>query len=451
MKITKSGEKSVTIPAHLPKRLAICYYGWDWFTSALPDEAYGDLDHSMRETKQRGFNCVRADMGLGLLYDWNGKRRGDIRFDARLSGANSNMQCVNARGGGVHNVWKRIMLLFELAEKHDLYIIGTSWLYQDFITEVADDHLRREIISVPHNERLMMLARQWNWLLDDLRERDLAHRLALVELVNEMDCTPCSVAEDHEGDPSFEEWLNGGPKPAAPETLRALAQEALALLVERHPGFLITVDLGITRNLPDMLPDNAQVADHHIYSDGVTQYAMKAARARPWLKDYSYETGPIIEGNEILQSLLKDDIMSWEEISQRGKNTKKLWQGIAWFYQNIDQEKYDAWCAAHYDECRERIEKSIEEGFLTAADFAHQRGLPLVVDEGYIFYPPLNSRFPMTRDGRWGEEIAVNKAIETGHWGIIPTGYFRPNTRLVWYDESQREWILDLNRRILDS
>ena len=447
MKTANSTEKSVTIPRHLPRRLAICYYGWDWFTSALPDEAYGNLDRAMRETKERGFNCIRAEMGLGLLYDWNGKRRGDVKFAARLPGANSNMHCVDGKGGGVHHVWERVMLLFNLAEKYDLYIIGTSWLYQDFITDIADDSLREELICVPYNRRLMMLARQWDWLLHDIEKRDLSHRLAFAELLNEMGHTRCSAAEDHEGTPTFEEWLNGGPRPAAPERLRQFARDALALLQERHPEILITVDIGTAQEFPSILPDNAPLADHHVYATpGVTHQMMKAARIRE-----APGPSPILEGNTFLQSLLKEDSVSWEEANRRSTQIRKYWRPILWFFQNIDEEKYDAWCTAHYDECRESTKRSMEDAFRTAADFAHQRGLPLVVDEGYLFPPPLNSRFVMTPDGRWGEETAVNAAIETGHWGIVPTCHFRPNTPIPWYDDSQCEWIRGLNRRILDS
>src|ERR1035437_2134569 len=128
----KDPERKTMIPKHLPRRLAICYYGWDWITSATPGEAYHDMDLAMRQTRERGFNCVRPDLGLGLLYDGRGNRRGPIKFRARFAGANGNMQCVNAKGGGVFDLHDRVMHLFGLAEKHDLYVIGTSWLYQDF-------------------------------------------------------------------------------------------------------------------------------------------------------------------------------------------------------------------------------------------------------------------------------------------------------------------------------
>jgi len=45
------------IPGHLPRRLAICYWGFDWITSGLPEEAYGDIEKTLTEklvTKMQG-------------------------------------------------------------------------------------------------------------------------------------------------------------------------------------------------------------------------------------------------------------------------------------------------------------------------------------------------------------------------------------------------------------
>lgn len=441
------------IPGHLPRRLAICYYGWDWITSALPDEAYGDLDRALRETRERGFNCIRPDMCLGLLYAPDGRRLGRIHFRARLPGVNSNMQCVDARGGGTHDVWACIMRLLELAEKHDLYIIGTSWLYQDFLTEVADDALRTALVSVPYNDRILFLAREWDRLLNDIKARGLQRRLAMVEVVNELDCTQASAADSHaRSAPTYETWRNEAIPAAPPEQQREMAGAAVAFLRERHPDLLITVDMAGAANLARLAPDNVQVADHHAYSDGITMHIMAAAGVLPWGEHaFPYEKDPLSQGNAVLLSLLKPQTVSWDEVKRQGKDTRPCWCRFAWFYQNLDQEKYDAWCLSHYAECRDRIRASVENAFRTGAEFGHSRGLPLVVDEGYIMYPPLRSRFLMTPEGRWGEEIGVNAAIAHGYWGILPTGYFRPNTPLVWHNDAQCEWIAEQNRRILYS
>jgi hypothetical protein len=178
---------------------------------------------------------------------------------------------------------------------------------------------------------------------------------------------------------------------------------------------------------------------------------MKAAGVNdPWGGQFDFRKGPVIEGSAVLAEVLKKDVMSWDEICRRGQGTRQGWYLFAWFYQNIDNAKYDDWCVKHFEPLRRGILETVRNAFRRAAVFAHPRKLPLVVDEGYILFPPLGSRFVCTPQGRWGEEIAVEAAIETGHWGIMPTGYFRPNTP-VWFDDDQCNWIAGLNRKILQS
>lgn len=441
------------LPPHLPNHLAVCYYGWDWLTSALPGEAYGDLDRALRETRERGFNCIRPDLGLGLLYAPDGRRLGPVKFRARLPGANANMQCVDAKGGGVFDVWERVMTLFELAEKHGLYVIGTSWLYQDLLTDLADDALRNALAAVPYNDRILFLAREWDRLLRDLKARGLHRRLAMVEVVNELDATQASAADSHaSATPTFETWRDMTVPAASSEQQRDMAREAVAYLRERHPDVLITVDFAYAGALSTLAPDNVQVMDHHVYSDGITRQILLAAGlgGLPWEPSaFPYDQDPLAQANPVLRSLLKPEVIPWAEIRRLGRDTKAHWCRFAWFYQNIDQGKYDAWCQTHYDEHRECIRHSIIDGFRMGAEFARTHGLPAVVDEGYIMFPPLQSRFLMTPEGRWGEEIGVEAAIAHGYWGILPTGYFRPNTPLVWYDDGQCDWIAGLNHRIL--
>ena len=435
-----------TTPSHLPRRLAICYYGWDWITSALPDEPYGDLDRALAETRERGFNCVRPEIGLGLLYDWEGKRRGPLEFASWIPGASENLHCVNGRGGGVHDLLDRVLLLFDLAAKHDLYIIGTTWLYQDFVAQVADPALRAEILGLPYNERLPMLARQWDLLLNELERRDLAGRLVLAEVINEITYTP---VYDPEGSapahPTIDDWVQERNPAPDHAFLRRLGEEAVVFLRERHPDVLVTVDLGSSHEFETTLPGSAQVADHHVYTEGVTQAFYAAAGLASW----SAGSAPDMS-NELLLSVLKPDVMPWEELCRRTDRVRATWRRIGWLYHNLDNRKFDDWCLAHFEEHREAIRASATSAFATAEAFARPRGLPLIVDEGYIFYPPLGSRLVTTPEGRWGEEVCVDAAIATGHWGIIVSGYFRPNTP-VWHDDDQCDWMRGLSRRILAS
>ena len=445
-----------SLPAHLPSRMAICYLAADWFTSALPDEPYGNLDRALRETKARGFNCIRAEMGLGLLFDWNGKPRNPIEFTSWIPGASDNLYCATGRGGGCHNVLSRVLQLFELAGKHQLYVIGTTWLYQDFVALIASRRLREEILAVPYNQRLSMLARQWDWLLAELKEHGLAERLAFAELINEIDGTPIfAPGEEGQTGQTPEDWTEQ--KHLCPKTPEGVAQvkqlgaEALGFVQERHPDILSTIDLGggSGLRLQEIIPDNAQVADHHVYCRGATKALCELVGA-VGKSSWDTDAGPAIETDGLLRSLLKPDILGWPEFLGRAKRVRRGWLRRGWLYHNLDNARYDEWCVSHFDDYKSEIRGTIERKFQRAADYARERGVPLVVDEGYINYPPLHSRFVTMPEGRWSEELAVDCAIATNHWGILPTGYFRPNTP-VWHDDAQCDWILSLNRRIIES
>jgi hypothetical protein len=441
--------RPVGVPSHLPERLAICYYGWDWITSALPDEPYGDLERAIVETKERGFNCVRPEMGLNWMFDLQGRRRGKLKFLDWIPGASFNLHCVDGKGGGEHDVFERVMRLFELADKHGMYVIMTEWEYQDAVAHTADTRIRDEIIGVPYNNRLMLLARQYDRLLATLKKRGLHKRIASMELINELNSPPIVCSAPTAPKQTFAEWVQERlPQPACSrEQVRELADKAVAFLRERHPDLLITVDgLVAGSGLAELFPKSAQVVDHHVYSNGMTQAFHRLAG----LSSLGAGGTPDPAVKAFRDSMFKPNPMSWDEVTRRATHVRRGWWPIAWLYTNIDNQKFDRWCVQHYHEYRQGIKDSIEAKFRAAAQFAAAQKLPLVVDEGFILYPPLGSRFVTTAEGREGEEFGINAAIATGHWGVMLSGYFRPNTP-VWKDDGQCEWARGMNARILAS
>ena len=439
----------VPTPSHLPRRLAICYYGWQWITTALPDEAFGNLDRVVRETKERGFNCIRAEMGLNWMFDLHGNRRGKVKFASWIPGFSSNLHCVDAKGGAEHDVFERVMQLFEIAAKHDICVITTSWEYQDAISQIDDPHIREEILAIPYNDRLMLLARQYDHVIDELKIRGLHKRIAQIEIVNELNQPPIFCSTKELSNQTFKGWVNGTyPKPACKvDAVRSLAANAVAYLRNRHPDLLITVDgLVACIGFESLFPHNAQTADHHVYCDGLTQ----AFWAKCGISGIRAGTPPNPESNPFLHSFLKPARTSWSDLVQHAGRVRQDWWGISWLYSNLDNAKFDRWCIDHFAEYEPRIKDSIDKQFDCAASFAREMKLPLVVDEGFILYPPLHSDFLTTPEGQRGEELGVNAAIATGHWGIMPTGYFRPDTP-SWANDRQCEWIQKLNRKILTS
>lgn len=437
------------IPAHLPDRLAICYWGWDWIGAALPAEPFGNLERALIETKERGYNCVRCETGLNWMFDLEGRRRGKLSFQEWIPGVSFNLHCADFKGGGTHDIFERVMRLLELADRHGMYVILTDWEYQDSVALLADARVRDEIIGVPYNDRLMVLARQYDRFLTAVKKRGLHKRIASVELINELNSPPLVCSTTGPAKQTFAEWVQGAlPNPRCTQAqVRELAGKAVGLLRERHPDLLVTVDgLVAPWGFPGLFPDNAQIADHHVYSDGLTSAFWRASG----VAELGAGSAPDPAGAAFLKTVMKPDPVSWDEVVRRATHVRRTWWSFAWLYSNIDNRKFDEWCVAHYGEYRKRIKDSIEMQFAAASKFATSRNLPLVVDEGFILYPPLHSRFLSTPEGHEGEEAGVNAAIATGHWGVMLTGYFRPNTP-DWKDDRQCDWARGVNARILAS
>ena len=155
----------ICIPAHLPGKLSISCWIWSWITSATAGEPYYDLERCIVELKVRGFNTVRVETGLNWAFNLNGKPRGPVEFGPWITGYGWNSSSVNAKGGGRHDVLERLMYLFELAKKHSIWVILTSWEYQDSSWFIVDPAIRAEVLSYPEKDRFMLLARQHAQLL----------------------------------------------------------------------------------------------------------------------------------------------------------------------------------------------------------------------------------------------------------------------------------------------
>ena len=414
-----------SVPSHLPHRLAICYFGHDWLSASLPGDHFGDLERVVAETKERGYNCIRAEMSLDWMFDMDGSRRGPVELTDWIPGASSNLHCMDGRGGACYDVFDRVIRLFDLAKQHDMYITTTTWEYSESTPWLADQAISDEIFAVPVERRLLHLAEQYDRLLIALKERDLHQHISFVEVHNEI---------IHRNFPSGEANI-------------AAAREAIAFLRERHPDLLITVDY--SRLIPEMVPENAQVVDHHVYAQGLMQAILQKAGIG-WGRGV-----PDPEGNALLRWLLKPDPMPWEEFLPRVDRVDRysLWgrnAALMWFYDNLDVERYDWWCFRHYSEYVKLIKFDLERRFKEAGDFSAKVNLPAVVDEGYVLYPPRRSLFVQTAAGRWIAQTAVEAAIAADHWGILTEGYFRPNT-LSWIDKREIAFIQQLNQRILKS
>lgn len=404
------------MPAHLPKRLSICSWIWSWISSSQPDEPYGDLERAMAETRERDFNCIRLDAGLNWCFDLDGNPRGEVGFRPWIEGYSSNLRTVNCRGGVRMDVLKRVLRMMELAAEYGIYVILTSWEYQDSSWHVADSRIREEVFGIPVEDRLIRLAHQHNRLLALLKERGLDKQIAFVEPHNEIEHSEFPKGEDG----------------------RRCHAEAIQFLRDRHPDILISADHS-TMDL-SILPHNTQVLDNHLYA-GASMYFNGIIAQTVWHPDFDPQNPRALP---LLDRLLKTDIVPWEVFEQPSRNVREFWRLFNWLYENLDNSEWDRWMLDHYDEFWPGVKDTVKRCFMDNAGEAARRGIPAVIDEGGWFYPPLGSRFEETEPGMALFELMADSAIENDYWGFMPTTYCGPE-QPIW--NTNPEWLRTINSR----
>ncbi len=306
------------------------------------------------------------------------------------------------------------MRLLELAKQNGVFVVLTSWEYQDSTSLLADAKLRAEVMGVPLPQRFMRLARHHDRLLRIFEERDLHKNIAYIEVHNEPD------------ESTFPQGAEG----------KKLHAEAIAFLRERHPQVLLSGDY--CSHDATIVPDNVQVYDQHTY---VGLYTSALYRHTIWRKDFD-PAQP--RKNELLRRLLKDGpLVPYGQFVKAAPNVRAFWCPIAWLYHNMDLERFDKWVLEQYKKDEAQLNAAAVKFFEADAKEAARRNIPAVCDEGGYFLPLLGSKFELTRPGTDQFDLQVDLAIRHGYWGMMPTTYCGPEDPL-WQDVS---WLRTINGR----
>jgi hypothetical protein len=418
MNMPNQSRYRVPIPPHLPKKLSIDCWIWNWIVAATPGEPYEDLERCILGMKARGFNAVRLETGLNWAFTLDGRPRGPVEFKPLITGCGWNFSSCNAKGGGRHDVLARVLHLFDLANKHDVWLIPTSWEYQDSTAWfVADPSIRAEIYAIPEERRFMHLAEQHDRLLRILKDRGLTHRIAYLEIHNE---------------PEFSAFPKGAES-------RRLHQEAITLLRTRHPELLISGDFA--SHDYSLVPDNVQVFDQHVYAGSAWYFQELFGRT---FRDPNFNPDRPRDLESLRAVLRDDDLLSWKDFLPRAGSVKEEWKGFFWLYENLDNAKWDRWVAESFARWKDRIWHEAKTRFAEDAHEAGRRRLPQVWDEGGFFFPPRLSRFELSPAGLSLLDLCADLAIAHGYWGFMPGTYCGPE-HLLW-DENP-EWLRRTNER----
>ena len=443
--------KELGIPKHLPDRLAIAMWLWNWATDIQKGEEFYDLEKAFKDLKERGFNAVRIDALWSWAYNIQGKPRGPVEIASPVEPGYTHYAAVLNTLGGIHiDSLKSILHFFELAQKYDVYVALSSWEYQEghSLGLLADDNIRKEILGIPAREKPAYLAGQCDRLITEIKRNGFEKCIAYVELHNEISYDYFGMVEPSDNNDYCKEQLEN-------------IEKALSYLQQKHPGILFTDDHQVNMT-EDRFFDlktaditikhfvkNAQALDHHLYVVGVQGRVYKELGFKGYISlgneiAFMEEN---LKNNEALSTLLRPDAPTWEQFKKHFRNEWFLsWWPIIYLYENMDVNAWDYLMFKYYPEYEKPMQNFWKNYIYYFYKEAQIRKVPLICDEGYIFYPPNNSNFETSAVGKKNFEFIIDHMLEADYWGIMVSTYTQPECGL-WKREPA--WLKYINSKII--
>ncbi|MBT3376288.1 MAG: hypothetical protein HN742_19205 [Lentisphaerae bacterium] len=417
-RMLQSAEDIHQLPPHLPRKLSISFWLWNYFYSATPGDTFHDLEKRVIELKERKFNTIRLDAGIGLCFTPEGKPRGEIVLHEPFRGFSSRIRQMNGRGGTC-DVVQKLLELFELAKKHDVYVIMSSWFYLHTFW-FADETINNDMFRMPVGERLMHMAREFGWLIALIKERDLHSQIAFIEVANECDGSPFHFYCD--ANPGSPEQQRHG--------FRELHETALASLRQQHPDLLFACDTSNSKPHPDLLPGNMQLWNHHMYYMWDLYFDSFEAGIRG--RDFDPDG---LRESSVISPFLREDAITMEAIRRSAGDNPRVaegWYRRVWLYNNTDVAKLgnlDRWYAALLSERVEEFKDAAERGINRVVALRNQQfpGLPLVLGEAVSYCTHTGLRFEEQSDDYWQLlEHTTHLLKKAGYWGYMPRTHSGP-------------------------
>jgi hypothetical protein len=422
---------STNVPQHLPPRLTITLWDFSWYTRTGAGDAFDDLDRVCAEARERGYNTVRICAMPFLLFG-SGLDSSRMGFEPLGGGLGHRTRWYDVRAETVLDARQHLADLFDAVERHDLFIILSSWEFQQSPAFSRSPDWYRSLVAVPPPERFAAMASAWAGLVEEfLDDRHRRDRVAYIELHNE-------IPAGHLADvvPPGEDVVTG---------LQPYIEKAIDAMKDRCPGLLFAagydrVPTGKMRGLAR----NSDVAHTHAYVYGMLDELIEEFALRR----------PDVPFPQSLarKELLRDDapeLREWDvSHSARWKREATIvsWREM-YVHDWADPVKWDRWLYHRYGGYRMALEMSLRTQLEITADWASEHGVPAVIGEGYVGYTPLDARFEEGPIGKELCELALEWCAELGYWGAVVTSVAAPH-HPMWPDVDFQK---RLNARFLAS
>ncbi len=408
-----------TIPGYLPSRLTISLWDFSWYTMSGPDEPFHNLEKVLDELIERGYNTIRICAAPILLYGDLGVAANALAISSMGGAVGEGTRWYNPRGGITIDLQSRLFELLALAKKKSVWVILSSWEYQQSPAFSETSDWNDALMDIPPGMRFEVLAQCWVRMLEEIKARGLRDVIAYVELHNEVDLSLVGV--------------NGRWTDSDHWDRKTSMEDAIGLLRSAHPDLLHTTSYGIPPFLHmDTAPSNSQVAHHHLYVYGVLQalFDWSQIRAEP----------PVYPTAE-MKSLLRPDAPDFDTY----RAGVKAWTldatitPLSYLYASdyANGAAWDAWLYRNYALHELEMRRGIDYRLSAISTWSKLHGVPAVIGEGWVGFTPAASEF---EDGPIGQEItqyAVQSARELDFWGIV-VGSNRAPHHSGWSDISHQ-------------
>lgn len=396
---------------------------WDftWYTRTGPGEPFEDLDAAAQQAVDRGYNAIRICAMPFLLFE-SGLGSEELELEALGGEYGQRVRWYDVRASTKIKPLDHLLKLFQVCQRHNLYVIVSSWEYQQSPSFSSSPAWFDALHAVPEPERPARMAAAHAKLLDWLRDHGVDDRVAFVELHNE--AATGHLANDLEGIRNYDR--------KAMAVFKQRLESALDSFKRAHPDVPVTVNWArVPVGVMELLPSNMDVLAVHPYVYGVLDTITTDFGLR--------EPIELLDEDGLRQGgILRPDAPAAADWRLPSGSAWKLEATIVapgemYVHDWCDPQAFDRYLYERYALHRAEMYRVLNIWLEAAQDYAEARDIPLVFGEGWVGYTPLYSRFEEDSVGSEFCRHAVRESSRVNAWGTIVCSNAAPH-HPMWDD-----------------
>ncbi|MWV57785.1 cellulase-like family protein [Rathayibacter sp. VKM Ac-2754] len=399
-----SPTRPVPLGPLVPAKMTITLWDFSWYVRSGPGEPFEDLDAAFAGAVERGYNTIRICAMPFLLFGTD-IDTGALKLGPLGGEYAQRVRWYDVKQPTVIDARQHLLALFEAAKRHDVFVIVSSWEYQQSSAFAEDRAWFDALMAVPPEERAERLAEAHAGLIAFLKQNDLDDRVAFVELHNEVQAGHLTEGLEYEN-------LDEATLALRPRLTRGINRfHGLAPGVPCSVNYA-HVPVGGMRGIPW----NSDVLVVHPYIYGVLDDFIRDFALRRPIEEFEQQKAAetfLLEGAPPIAEWMLPPESQWK------LTATIVGKGEIYAHDWGDAEQIDRFLYEHYGRHQLEMEATLKTWIAVAADHAAMRGIPLVFGEGWVGYTPIEGRF---EEGPIGAEycrLAMRESRRVGARGSI--------------------------------